>query len=143
MKLLLSALFLWLSLASVALAEFNDAAELDLATRRASIVATRAQRTCQKSRMIYTACLKNLQMQAIEKKIGVLEQLALLESRPGLERSSSRRKVEDLMHEIDQESRFLSFYRDRNFDGDAAFENDLKHLFLKRSFLGYLKRNKG
>lgn len=109
------------------------------AEKQASVIVANAEKRCHINKLLITVCLKNLQMQAIEKKIGVLEELYNLSSHAP--KSPLKQKVlSDLQSQIQQETQFLGFYKNRSFDGNEALAMDLKYLLVKQAQLKHLKR---
>ena len=121
--------------------KFDNSAATSKAAEKANLIVKSAEKKCTLNRRIFTACLKNLQLQAIEKKIGVLEQtltLVVKIAKPGKAKTAWIKK---LQKEIKNEAEFLEFYNDRAFDGPEALELDLKYLLVKQALLDHLKAN--
>lgn len=129
-----------LSFSSVSFAKnFDDNAAALKAAAKASMIVRSAEKKCTLSRRIFTSCLKNLQLQAIEKKIGVLEQTLNLVSKTAKPGKAKNTWIKKLQKEIRNETQFLEFYNDRAFDGPEALELDLKYLLVKQALLDHLK----
>ena len=119
-------------------ASFDEAAAEASAKVKAQKIVSNAEKRCTANRRIYTACLKNLQLQAIEKKIGILEKTYGLVHKKAAEGAGKTAMLKNLQKQIAYETQFLDFYQDRAFDGMPALELDLKHLLVKQARLNHL-----
>lgn len=128
------------SLSAHCLASTFDQSSIEKAAQlKARAIVAKAEKRCLATKRVYTACLKNLQLQAIEKKISVLEKTYGLVHKKAQKGKARDEMLRRLQKQIAYETQFVDFYHDRAFDGTAALELDLRHLLVKQARLEYLK----
>lgn len=123
-------------------ASFNQSQVEARASDQAKVIVARAEKRCTANKRVYTACLKNLQLQAIEKKIGVLEKTFGLVQRQAKPGPAKAAMLKHLQKQIAYETQFVEFYHGRAFDGIAALELDVKHLLVKEARLAHLTKGR-